>query len=133
MTAVGLLYGTLTAEHYEDDAANDPRIDALREKMSVVEDEQYSKDYLNPDKRSIANAVQVHFRDGTSTDKVVCEYPIGHRRRREEGLPKVVEKFEANVLTRFPRKRAADIVKLSLDYERLIRTPVQEYIRLFVI
>jgi 2-methylcitrate dehydratase len=133
MTAVGLLYGTLTAEHYEDEAARDPRIDALREKMVVVEDEQYSKDYLDPDKRSIANAVQVHFRDGTSTEKVECEYPIGHRRRREEGLPKVVEKFEANVLTRFPRKRAADIVKLSLDYERLIRTPVQEYMSLLII
>jgi 2-methylcitrate dehydratase len=133
MMAIGLLYGTLNAEHYEDDAASDPRIEALREKMVVMEDEQYSKDYLDPDKRSIANAVQVHFRDGTSTEKVVCEYPIGHRRRREEGLPKVVEKFEANVLTRFPRKRTEDIVNLSLDYERLIRTPVQEYIRLFVI
>ena len=75
--------------------AKDPRIDALREKMVVVEDEQYSKDYLDPDKRSIANAVQIHFKDGTKTEKVVCEYPIGHRRRREEGLPKVIEKYEA--------------------------------------
>ena len=83
----------------------DPRIDALRENMVVIEDEQYSKDYLDPDKRSIANAIQIYFKDGTSTEKVVCEYPIGHRRRREEGLPKVIEKYEANLLTRFPRKK----------------------------
>lgn len=133
MVAIGLLFGTLTAEHYEEMVAKDPRIDALREKMVVVEDEQYSKDYLDPDKRSIANAVQVHFKDGTKTEKVVCEYPIGHRRRREEGLPKVIEKYEANLLTRFPRKKTTEILKLSLDYERLIQMPVHDFMTLFII
>jgi 2-methylcitrate dehydratase len=133
MVAIGLLYGTLTAEHYEDSIAKDPRIDALRAKMIVTEEEQYSKDYLDPDKRSIANAVQIHFQDGTSTEKIVCEYPIGHRRRRAEGLPKVIEKFESNLLTRFPKKKSADILNLTLDYERFIQTPCQEFLSLFVI
>ena len=133
MVAIGLLYGTLTAEHYEDDIAADPRIDALRELMVVVENEQYSKDYLDPDKRSIANSIQIYFKDGTSTEKIVCEYPIGHRRRRAEGLPKVIDKFKANVQTRFPRKQTEEIMKLSLDYEKLIQTTVPAYISLFVI
>lgn len=133
MVAIGLLYGTLTAEHYEDETASDPRIDELRKKMVVIEDEQYSKDYLDPEKRSIANAVQIHFKDGTHSEKVICEYPIGHRKRRAEGLPKVLEKFEANLLTRFPRKKAADILQLSSDYNRLTELPVQEYLSLYVI
>ncbi|NOV02229.1 bifunctional 2-methylcitrate dehydratase/aconitate hydratase [Paenibacillus planticolens] len=133
MVAIGLLFGTLTAEHYEESIARDPRIDALREKMVVVEDEQYSKDYLDPDKRSIANAVQIHFQDGTSTEKIVCEYPIGHRRRRAEGLPKVIEKFEHNLLTRFPRKKASEIMNLTLDYERFVQTPCHEFMALFII
>lgn len=133
MVAIGLLYGNLTAEHYEDETANDPRIDALREKMVVVEDEQYSIDYLDPEKRSIANAIQIRFKDGTQTEKVVCEYPIGHRKRRAEGLPKVVEKYEANLLTRFPRKKTAEIVGLSLDFERLKETPVPDFMKMFVI
>lgn len=133
MVAIGLLFGTLTAEHYEDDIASDPRIDALREIMVVTEDEQYSTDYLDPQKRSIANSIQIHFKDGTSSDKVVCEYPIGHRRRREEGLPKVIQKYEANLLTRFPRKKTAEILKLSVDYHRLSNTPVHEFMAQFVI
>ncbi|OCT13701.1 2-methylcitrate dehydratase [Paenibacillus pectinilyticus] len=133
MVAIGLIFGTLTAEHYEDDIASDPRIDALRERMVVVENEQYSKDYLDPDKRSIANAIQIFFKDGTSTGKIVCEYPIGHRRRRAEGLPKVIDKFKANVQTRFPRKQTEEIMKLSLDYEKLIQTSVPAYMSLFVI
>ncbi|TJY44012.1 bifunctional 2-methylcitrate dehydratase/aconitate hydratase [Cohnella pontilimi] len=133
MVAVGLLHGALTAEHYEEEAAADTRIDSLREKMVVTENEQYSRDYLDPDKRSIANAVRIHFHDGTMTKKVVCEYPIGHRKRREEGLPKVVDKFTTNLLTRFPRKKAEDILNLMLDEERLIRTPVTEFMAYFVI
>lgn len=133
MVAIGLLYGTLTAEHYEDDIAADPRIDALRERMVVVENEQYSKDYLDPDKRSIANSIQIYFKDGTSTGKIDCEYPIGHRKRRAEGLPKVIDKFKANVQTRFPRKQTEKIMGLSLDYEKLIQTPVPAYMSLFVI
>lgn len=133
MVAIGLLFGTLTAEHYEDGMAVDPRIDELRSKMVVIEDEQYSKDYLDPEKRSIANSVQIHFKDGTYTEKAVCEYPIGHRRRRAEGLPKVLEKYEANLLSRFPRKKSADIMKLSLDFDRLMETPVQQFMSMFVI
>jgi 2-methylcitrate dehydratase len=132
MVAVGLLYGSVTAEHYEDETARDPRINALREKMIVIEDEQYSKDYLDPEKRSIANAVQIHFKDGTQTEKVVCEYPIGHRRRREEGLPKVIEKYEASLLTRFPRKKTAEILQHSFDYDRLIHMPVPQFMGMFV-
>jgi 2-methylcitrate dehydratase len=133
MVAIGLLYGSLTAEHYEDEVSLDPRIDILRDKMVVIEDPQFSIDYLDPDKRSIANAVQVHFQDGTSTEKVMREYPLGHRKRREEGLPRVVEKFKANLQTCYPRKKSAVILERSLDLERLLETPVPEYMALFVI
>ncbi|WP_163854691.1 bifunctional 2-methylcitrate dehydratase/aconitate hydratase [Paenibacillus elgii] len=133
MAAVGLLHGELTAEHYEDEAAADPRIDALREKMVVTENPQYSRDYLDPDKRSIANAIQIRFKDGTETANVECEYPIGHRRRRAEGLPKVIDKFEANLLTRFPKRKAAQILELSLDLERFEQMPVNEYMNLYFI
>jgi 2-methylcitrate dehydratase len=133
MVAIGLLYGSLTADHYEEELASDRRIDALRELMIVMEDEQYSKDYLDPQKRSIANAIQIHYKDGTSSDKVACEYPIGHRRRREEGLPKVLQKYEANLLTRFPRKKSAELLKLSLDYDNLIHMPVHQFMAQFVI
>ena len=110
MTAVGLLKGDLVADDYEDAAAADPRIDRLREAMGVEEDARYSREYHEPDKRSIANAVQVFFRDGSSTDKVAVEYPIGHRRRRDEGIPLLVAKFEHNLATRFPRSRAETIL-----------------------
>lgn len=133
MVAIGLLFGSLTAEHYEDEIAKDPRIDALRDKMVVVEDERFSKDYLDPEKRSIANAIQVHFKDGQSTSKIECEYPIGHRRRREEGIPKIVEKFESSLLTRFPRKRAERILASSSDQRRFEEMAVHDYMSLFVI
>jgi 2-methylcitrate dehydratase len=133
MVAIGLLHGDLTAEHYEDEAASDPRIDELREKMVVGEDLCYSQDYLDPDKRSIANAIQIHFSDGTQTAKVECEYPIGHRRRRTEGLPLIIEKFENNLLTRFPRKKAEQILDISTDMQRFEQNPVHEYMQLFVI
>ena len=95
MTAIGLIFGALTADHYEEAVARDPRIDALRDKMVCVEDPQYTKDYLDPDKRSIANAVQVFFKDGSSTEKVAVEYPIGHRRRRAEGMPLLNEEIRS--------------------------------------
>ncbi|GLG01696.1 2-methylcitrate dehydratase [Alicyclobacillus hesperidum subsp. aegles] len=133
MTAIGLLYGYLTADHYEDETAKDPRIDWLRERMEVIEDVQYSRDYLDPDKRSIANAVQVFFHDGSHTEKVVCEYPIGHRRRRAEGLPKIVEKFRANLATRFPQKRVDRILGQCLDTQSLYEMGVDEFVQLFVI
>jgi 2-methylcitrate dehydratase len=128
MTAVGLLKGGLTAEDYEDDAAADPRIDTLREKMQVVEDEAWSKDYHDPDKRSIANAVQVFFSDGTSTERVAVEYPIGHRRRREEGIPVLEEKFRGALATTFPARRREAILELALDGEALAATPVHEFV-----
>src|SRR5205085_159025 len=112
MTAIGLIFGNLTADHYEDATAKDPRVDALRMKMVVQEDPRYSREYLEPDKRSIANAVQVFFTDGTSTAKVEVEYPIGHCRRRAEGIPLLVEKFKANAQTRFLPERVEKILLL---------------------
>lgn len=119
MTAVALIYGQLTSEHYEDPIAQDPRIERLREKTEVVEDERYSRDYLDPDKRSIANAVQVFFTDGTATDKVEVEYPIGHRRRRAEGIPLLKEKFARALRTVYAEKRAARIEEVmeSPDFD----------------
>lgn len=133
MTAVGLIYGELTARHYEDEVAADPRIDALRAKMEVVENPQFSRDYLDPQKRSIANAVQVFFRDGSATEQVVVEYPIGHRRRRAEGIPLLIEKFKVNLARRFPPKQAAQILSVCQDADRLQAMPVNEWVDLFVI
>lgn len=124
MTAVALLYGDLTSDHYEDHIASDPRIDALREKMEVVEDPAYSRDYLDPDKRSIANAVQVFFKDGTSTEKVEVHFPIGHRRRREEGVPLLLEKFKGALFERFPQKQAERLYRLMTEDDHLLEMPV---------
>jgi 2-methylcitrate dehydratase len=101
MTAIGLIKGHLTAEYYEDQAAQDPRIDALRNKMRLIENKSYSADYLDPDKRSIANAVTVKFKDGSTIGPVAIEYPLGHRRRRNEGLPLLYEKCAKNLRTHF--------------------------------
>lgn len=133
MTAIGLLFGTLAADHYEDAIAKDPRIDALRSKMIVLEDPRYSREYLDPAKRSIANAVQVFFLDRTSTEKVEVEYPIGHRRRRAEGIPLLVKKFKGNLATRFDSERSGRILQLFEDGRRLEQTPVNEFIDHFVI
>ncbi|MYD97336.1 MAG: bifunctional 2-methylcitrate dehydratase/aconitate hydratase [Gammaproteobacteria bacterium] len=133
MVAVGLLKGDLVADDYEDAAAADPRIDRLREVMVVEEDARYSREYHEPDKRSIANAVQVFFRDGSSTEPVAVEYPIGHRSRRDEGMPLLVAKFESNLATRFPRSHAEAIRDLCLDADALAATPVNEFIDLLVI
>jgi 2-methylcitrate dehydratase len=100
IVAVSLIHGDLTAEHYEDRAASDPRIDALREKMVVIEDPKYTAEYLDPDKRSIGNRIEVLFEDGTKTPSVEVEYPIGHRRRRNESVPLLVEKFRENIARR---------------------------------
>lgn len=131
MTAVPLIFGRLTADDYEDDVAADPRIDALREKMEVVENEQFSQDYLDPDKRSIGNAVQVFFSDGSSTDRVAVEYPIGHRRRRDEGIPVLMEKFRRNLATRIPPKQRERIEALAVDQQAFEETPVHEFMELF--
>lgn len=132
MTAVPLIKGSLSADDYEDEAAADPRIDALRAKMVTEEDERYTREYLEADKRSIANAVQVRFKDGTSTGKEAVEYPIGHRRRRAEGVPLLMEKFEANLRVRFPGDRAAKILSATENPQSLSAMAVDDFIGLFV-
>lgn len=134
MIAVPLLHGDLVAEHYEDDFhKGDARIDVLRDKMVIKEDPRYSAEYLEADKRSIANAIQVFFSDGSSTDNIVVEYPIGHRRRREEGIPVLENKFLRNLQTRFPVGTSQKIFDLCSDQNKLESTPVNEFMELFVI
>ncbi|MBS0662870.1 MAG: bifunctional 2-methylcitrate dehydratase/aconitate hydratase [Verrucomicrobia bacterium] len=133
MTAIGLIHGTLTAEHYEDKAAADPRIDTLRAKMTVREDQQYSRDYLDPEKRSIANAVQVFFADGTSTPKVAVEYPIGHRRRRAEGIPVLQQKARAAFFAHFGADHAERLMQLFADRTKLAAMPVHQFMDAFVL
>ena len=132
MVAIPLIFGRLTARDYEDEIAVDPRIDALREKITCVEDPQYTKDYHDPDKRSIANAVTVTFNDGTSLDEVSIEYPVGHKRRRDEGLPLLVKKYQRNLARIFNADQQAKIEELTLNYEKLSKTPVNEVLDLFV-
>ena len=131
MTAIGLLKGNLTAQDYEDEVANDPRVDALREKMTCIEKPEYTKDYLDPDKRSIANAVQIFYKDGSSSEQVAVEYPIGHRRRRSEGIPELIKKFEINLKRQFDDTQAEKIMNLNLDIDLLQKTPVNEYVDLY--
>jgi len=133
MVAVPILFGRLTAGDYEDAVAGDPRIDALRAKIDCVEDKRFTKDYHDPDKRSIANALTVEFKDGRKLKEIVCEYPIGHKRRRKEGMPVLVEKFKVNLARRFPEKQRKAILDLCMNAERLSRTPVNEFVDLFVI
>jgi 2-methylcitrate dehydratase len=132
MTAIGLLKGDLVAEDYEDDVASDPRVDALRDKMVIEEDERYSKEYLEADKRSIANAIVIHFKDGTSTERVEVEYPIGHKRRREQGIPLLVEKFERNLRTQFSEDRSKAILELCANQEVLESTSVTDFMELMI-
>jgi 2-methylcitrate dehydratase len=133
MVAVPLIFGRLTAADYEDAAAADPRIDRLRAKMACVEDRKFSQDYLDPDKRSIANAISVEFKDGTKLKEIVVEYPIGHRRRRKEGIPVLVEKFKTNLARRFPAKQQRAILDVALDVSRLEAGSVHDFVDLFVI
>jgi 2-methylcitrate dehydratase len=133
MVAVPLLFGHLTGADYEDDVAADPRIDALREKIVCVEDPQFTKDYHDPNKRSIANALTVELKDGSKLKEVVVEYPVGHMRRRAEGIPLLVEKFMTNLARRFPRKQQEAILAVSLDQTALEAIPVHEYVDMYVI
>jgi 2-methylcitrate dehydratase len=133
MVAVPLLYGRLTAADYEDAVASDPKIDLLRDKIDCVEDPQFTRDYHDPEKRSIANALTVEFKDGKRLAETVVEYPIGHKRRRKEGMPVLVEKFRTNLARRFPAKQQKAILELCLDAERLAATPVNDFVDLFVI
>ncbi len=132
MTAIGLIFGTLTADHYEDSTAADPRIDALRAKMVVAEDKQYSKDYLDPKKRSIANAVRVIFKDGTKTSKVAIEYPVGHRRRRKEGIPLLLKKATDAFAAHYGKAKASKLMALFADRAKLEAMPVQDFVGAFV-
>ncbi|MDH6351631.1 bifunctional 2-methylcitrate dehydratase/aconitate hydratase [Brevibacillus sp. FSL K6-0770] len=133
ITAIALLKGTITAEHYEDETASDPRIDSLRAKMKVIENKQYTYDYLDPNKRSIANAVQIHFKDGTKTENVECEYPLGHRFRRQEAIPKIEEKFSDTLRTHFPAGQQRKIEQVCFDHEQLGQMRVNEFMNLFLI
>jgi len=130
MVAVPLIFGHLVAADYEDDVAADPRIDALREKIVCVEDPQCTKDYLDAGKRSIANAITVEFNDGSRTPEVAVEYPIGHRRRRAEGIPLLIEKFRINLARRFAAKQQQAILDVALDTARLPAMPVNEFVDL---
>ncbi|HET7912726.1 MAG TPA: bifunctional 2-methylcitrate dehydratase/aconitate hydratase, partial [Pseudolabrys sp.] len=133
MTAIGLMKGALTASDYEDDVAADPMIDRLRSKMVCVEHKPWSRDYLNPAKRSIANGIQVFFSDGTKSERIDVEYPLGHRRRREEGVPQLEAKFRVNLARRLPPKQQNAILALTRHQERLEATPVNEFVDLFVV
>lgn len=131
MVAVPLLFGRLTAEDYEDDVAADPRIDALRARITCVEDATFTADYLDPEKRSIANALSVELHDGTRLPEVVCEYPLGHRRRRAEGLPLLEAKFRNHLARRFNESQQERILQACADPARLDNMPVREYMDLY--
>ena len=132
MTAIGLLKGDLVAEDYEDGVASDPRIDELRSKMVIKEDERYTKEYLEEEKRSIANAIVIHFKDGSSTEQVEVEYPIGHRRRREQGIPLLIEKFKANLGTQFSENRTKEILSMCEDQSTLENSSVIDFMNLMI-
>ena len=133
MVAVPLIFGRLTARDYEDEIAADPRIDALREKIVCVEDTGYSADYHDPEKRSIANAVTVEFNDGTVFDEVAVEYPVGHARRRVEGIPLLIEKYKINLARIYDADKQNKIADLCLDYDKLAATPVNEFMDLMAL
>jgi 2-methylcitrate dehydratase len=132
MIAIPLLFGRLTASDYEDRVARDPRIDALREKMETVEVPQFTADYHDPEKRSIANSLHMELIDGTILEETV-EYPIGHKRRRKDGIPLLEAKFKVNLARRFPAKQQSKILSVSLDQDALEKMPVHEYVDLYVI
>jgi 2-methylcitrate dehydratase len=133
MVAVPIIFGRLTAADYEDAIAADPRIDKLRDKIVCVEDPKFTKDYHDPEKRSIANALTVEFNDGSKLKEVVCEYPIGHKRRRKDGIPLLEAKFRTNLARRFPAKQQQAILDVSLDQKKLEAMSVDEYVDLYVI
>ena len=132
MVAVPLIFGRLTARDYEDDIASDPAIDALREKIVCLEDPAFTVDYHDPSKRSIANALTVEFKDGSKFDEVVVEYPIGHARRRTDGIPLLIEKFKINLARVFNADQQKKILDVSMDYKKLSQMAVNEYVDLYV-
>lgn len=128
MVAVGLLFGELTADHYEDDVANEPQIDQVRQLMKVSENKIFSTEYLDPAKRSIANAIQVFFKDGSKTERVQVDYPIGHRNRREEGIPVLVTKFENNLQSLFSKQKTAQIMAICENKSQLSTMNVNDFV-----
>ncbi len=133
MVAVPLLFGRLQAEDYEDDVAADPRIDVLRDKMVCSENEQFTRDYLDPERRAIGNAVQVFFRDGTCTDRVAIDYPVGHRRRRAEGIPLLEDKFERYLRGAIPQAQADRVLELCGDQSVFESCPVTHMMELLAV
>jgi 2-methylcitrate dehydratase len=132
MVAVPLIFGRLTARDYEDDVAADARIDVLREKITCVEDTTFTADYHDPEKRSIANALTVVFNDGSSLDEVVVEYPVGHARRRVEGIPLLHAKFKTNLNRIFTQEQQDAILKISLNRAELEKMAVVDYMDLYI-
>ena len=132
MVAVPLIFGRLTAKDYEDEIAADPRIDALREKMVCVEDTQFTADYFDPEKRSIANALRIEFNDGTKSDEIVVEYPVGHKRRREEGLPLLVDKYKTNLRRIFDDAQVKKIEEATLNFDLIQTMKADDFISLYV-
>ena len=130
MIAIALIKGDLCAQDYEDETANDPRVDALREKMEITEDQRFSEEYLQADKRAIGNAIQIFFKDGSATDNIVVDYPVGHRRRRDEGIPLLEAKFERNLRGRISHKNARQILGICARQELFETTPVNEMMAL---
>ncbi len=133
MTAVPMIFGRLTAADYEDDVANDPRIDELRDKMEVSENKRYTEDYFDAEKRYIGNSVQVFFKDGSSTDLVEVHFPIGHRKRREEGIPVLKKKFETSLSGKLKEGQWDKLNTLCADQAKLAATPVDEFMALLVV
>ena len=130
MVAIALIHGTLTAHHYEEEAAKDTRIDFLRNKMTLKESKIYSIDYHDPEKRSIANAITIYFKDGSQLGPVEIQYPIGHRQRRKEGLPLLYQKLEANLLTHYSQEKVSQLMKIFTNYESLTKMRVNELLDL---
>jgi 2-methylcitrate dehydratase len=133
MVALPLIHGRLGAADYEDEVAADPRIDALRAKIVCVLDPDFTAGYHDPARRSIANGIAIEFNDGSRFDEVLVEYPIGHARRREEGIPLLVSKFRTNLARMFPPRQQERILAVSLDGPKLEAMPVNEYLDLYVI
>lgn len=132
MVAIGLIFGDLTASHYEAETAADPRIDRLRALIQVTENIHYSKDYHDPEKRSITNALRIYFKDGSKTDEIKVEYPIGHKRRREEGIPVLYHKFQKNLETQFTTDKTVQIISQLNDMNVLAQMKVEDFMGLFV-
>lgn len=132
MVAIGLLKGKLSAEDYEEEASQDGRIDMLRDLMKVREHATYSLDYHNPEKRSIANAITVVFKDGTATPKIEVEYPLGHRRRRTEAMPLLLDKCRANLSSHYPQAKVENLMALFQNYSRISTMPVNKFVDLLI-